>query len=130
MPEQSDCRVLIVDNKTEYAAQVAASLEEIRPSLINYNHLRIELTNTAYFVAERLRNCPPENPPWNVIISDVFMPIPSNPFAKAVPLADAIETTYQYAGREWPYWEYEYSWNSAKSEIDHGGLQIARTIKQ
>ena len=132
MPEQRDCRILVVDNKTEYAARVAASLKGIRPSLLNYNNLKIELTNTAYFVAERLRDCPAGSPPWDIIISDVFMPIPSDPFAKQVPVTEATNTKYQYEGEEWPYWEYRYSWNSGSgmSEIAHGGLHIAQTIKE
>ena len=132
MPDERDCRVLVVDNKIEYAARVAASLQEIRPSLINNNDLKIELANTAYFVAERLRECPADSLPWDVIISDVFMPIPSDPFAKQVPVTEAIKTTFQFEGREWPYWEYRYSWNggSGMSEIAHGGLHIARTIKE
>jgi DNA-binding NtrC family response regulator len=129
MPEQRDCRVLIVDNRPEEAARVAAGLVEIRPSLINNNRLKIQLTNTAYFVAEQLRDCPPGNPPWDIIISDVFMPIPSDPFKKEAGVVTASETTYQYEGRKWPYWEYQYSWNSQKSEIGHGGFYIAHTIK-
>lgn len=130
MPEQKNCRVLVVDNNPEYAAQVAAGLEEIRPSLLNHNRLQIELTNTAYFVAERLRECPPGDPPWDVIISDVFMPLPSDAFSRKVPAADAAETRYEYDGKEWRYWEYQYSWNTGISEVNHGGFHIARTVKE
>ena len=130
MSEQRDCRVLIIDDYPEEAAAVATALAEIRPPLINHNQLQIELTNTAYFVAERLRDCPPGNPPWDIIISDVFMPIPSNPLAKDVPIASATKTTYKFEGKDWPYWEYQYSWNSKDPRIAHGGFHVAGTIKK
>lgn len=74
MNEESICRVLIVDDELEYAAQTASKLEEIRPSLLSHNQLQIELTNNAYFAAERLRQCAAGQPPWDIIIAEVYMP--------------------------------------------------------
>lgn len=124
---------MIVDNKAEYAAQVAEKLEQIaeaHPALLHNYSLAIELSNTAYFVARRLRECPPTRPPWDIIISDIYMPMPSRLPRKHVIEEGADKDRYSFDGRSWPYWKYKYSWNSdLEGEIEYGGLYLAQTIK-
>src|SRR5690349_7247793 len=77
MTEERICRVLIVDNELEFAAQTASKLQEIRPSLLNHNQLQLYLTNNAYFAAERLRLSATGEPAWDPIISDDNIPVPN-----------------------------------------------------
>lgn len=129
MNDKSICRVLIVDNDLDYAAQTAAKLEEIRPSLLNNNRLEIELTNNAYFAAERLQKCPKDQPAWDIVIADVYMPIPSRLPKSDVAEAVVMRSEFKFSGRTWPLWKYTYRDNSAREEkLDHGGLHIAATV--
>jgi hypothetical protein len=99
MTEERICRVLIVDNELEFAAQTASKLKEIRSSLLNHNQLQIELTNNAYFVAERLRLAPAGQPPWDIIISDVYMPFPNGSLNESVGNLSIPKEPWQM--REW-----------------------------
>ncbi|MDX6288381.1 MAG: hypothetical protein QOH42_180, partial [Blastocatellia bacterium] len=101
MNEESICRVLIVDDELEYAAQTASKLEEIRPSLLSHNRLQIELTNNAYFAAERLRQCAAGQPPWDIIIADVHMPFPSRWPMKDVVDCDAVSGKFRHREKIW-----------------------------
>lgn len=126
MTEKSTCRILIVDNELDYAAQTAAKLIEIRPSLLNHQHLQIELTNNAYFAAEKLRRCPPIEPPWDIVISDVYMPFPRDASDNRT-LATAVLTEYEHEGITWPCWGFQYH-STQVEEIAHGGVCIAEIV--
>lgn len=129
MNEESICRVLIVDDELEYAAQTASKLEEIRPSLLNHNRLQIELTNNAYFAAERLRQCAAGQPPWDIIIAEVYMPFPSRLPKKDIVDCDAVSGKFRHLEKIWPCWQYTYSGSAAPEEkVDHGGFQIGEAI--
>src|SRR5437588_820394 len=116
MNEEIICRVLIVDNELHYAAQTASKLEEIRPSLLNHNRLQIELTNNAYFAAERLLQCAACQPPWDIIIADVHMPGPSRLSQRDVADCDAGWGTFRHHEKTWPCWQYTYGGRAAKEE--------------
>lgn len=128
MKDESVCRVLIVDNELDYAAQTASKLEEIRPSLLNHNRLEIELTNNAYFAAERLQKCPPGQPPWDVLIADVYMPFPSRSATQDTADCAAASADYVFDGKAWRCWEFQYSRGTKEEKIDHGGFRIAEII--
>jgi Sigma-54 interaction domain len=131
MTEERICRVLIVDNELEYAAQTASKLREIRPSLLNHNQLQIQLTNNAYFVAERLRLSPVGQPPWDIIISDVYMPFPNQSLAETVPEIELKLGEFSHDDSIWDCWQSVYSEGALASErVDHGGLRIAYTIAE
>lgn len=133
MPEAKTCRVLIVDNRPDYAARVAEKLErvaQIHPSLLQHNKLQIELSNTAYFIAKKLQDSLAGSPPWDIIIADVYMPIPSRLPKREEAQEHANLTEYKYQGKVWPYWEYNYSWNvTLQGEVEHGGFHLAQTIR-
>src|SRR5215217_2469062 len=126
MNDESVCRVLVVDNELDYAAETAAKLKEIRPALLNHNQLEIELTNNAYFAAEQLRQCPAEQTRWDVIISDVYMPMPSLQDSNAAD-STAVFTQYCHAG-SWPCWEFKYPKGKLEERIEHGGFCIAEVV--
>lgn len=129
MTEQRICRVLIVDNELEYAAQTASKLNEIRPSLLNHNQLQIELTNNAYFAAERLRLAPVGQPPWDIIVSDVYMPFPNRSITETAPEIELMIGEFSYDEKVWACWQSIYNDSGVDHEkIDHGGLRIAHTI--
>ncbi len=129
MNEERICRVLIVDNELEYAAQTASKLKEIRPSLLNHNQLQIELTNNAYFVAERLGVSPVGQPPWDIIISDVFMPFPNRSLTETEPDTELQPGEFSYEEKVWVCWQSNYNESAlADEKVDHGGLRIAHTI--
>ena len=125
------CKILIVDNDLDYAQKVAFELSQIRPDLLQNHELEIEITNTAYFVGKCLENCSNENPPWDIILSDVYMPIPSKPLDRNTAQEEAIQKTLNYKGQNWKLWKYEYTWNSLQEGTpDHGGLHIVGKVKQ
>jgi len=127
MTEERICRVLIVDNELEFAAQTANKLREIRPSLLNHNQLEIELTNNAYFVADRL--LAPGPPPWDIIISDVYMPFPNRSLTEIAPETELELGEFSYDGKVWACWQSIYSEDAlAHEKVDHGGLRIAHMI--
>lgn len=129
MTEERICRVLIVDNELEFAAQTASKLKEIRSSLLNHNQLQIELTNNAYFVAERLRLAPAGQPPWDIIISDVYMPFPNGSLTETVPETELELGEFSYDNKVWECWQSIYTERALADErVDHGGLRIAHTI--
>ena len=129
MTEERICRVLIVDNELEFAAQTASKLQEIRPSLLNHNQLQLELTNNAYFAAERLRLSPVGQPPWDIIISDVYMPFPNRSLTETVPETELELGDFTYDRRVWACWQSVYTESAlADEKVDHGGLRIAHTI--
>ncbi len=128
MNDESVCRVLIVDNELDYAAQTAAKLQEIRPSLLNHNQLEIELTNNAYFAAEKLRQCPAGQPPWDIIIADVYMPGPRLSATQDTVEDAAAFTAYELDGKSWRCWEVKYASGKLDERIDYGGFSIAETI--
>jgi len=125
------CKILIVDNDVEYAKNVAYELEQIRPDLLENNKLEIEISNTAYFVAKRLDNASDNKAPWDVILSDVYMPIPSTPLDRNTANEKAEQKELNYKDKRWKFWEYKYTWNShAEGTPDHGGLYIAQKAKE
>jgi hypothetical protein len=129
MTDERICRVLIVDNELEYAAQTASKLKEIRPSLLNHNQLQIELTNNAYFAAERLHLSPAGQPPWDIIISDVYMPLPNRSLTETVPEIELELGEFSYDKKVWACWQSIYNETAlANEKVDHGGLRIAHTI--
>src|SRR5580765_4711873 len=130
MNDKSVCRVLIVDNELDYAAQTAAKLQEIRPSLLNHNRLETELTNNAYFAAEKLRQCPANQSPWDVIIADVYMQSPSLPPTQATVEEAAALTAYELDGKSWQCWEVKYAKGTLDERIEYGGFCIAETINK
>ncbi len=83
------CKILIVDNDINYAKKIAYELEQIRPDLIEYQSLDIEISNTAYFVANQIESRSEKTAPWDVILSDVYMPIPSCPLTQGNPQESA-----------------------------------------
>src|ERR1041385_8307008 len=109
MTEERICRVLIVDNVLEFAAQTASKLKEIRLSLLNHNQLEIGLTNNAYFVAERLRLAPVGQPPWDIIISDVYMPFPNRSRTETVPETELTLGEFTFDGKLWACWQSVYN---------------------
>jgi hypothetical protein len=124
------CKVLIVDDEVEDAAQNAARLAQINPALLG-GALEIELCNTAYFVARRLRECEPAQPPWDVIIADIYMLLPSTARRPHEPQEEATRRSYAHGEKEWQLWEYDYSWNKyASGDKQYGGLRIAAEIEQ
>jgi DNA-binding NtrC family response regulator len=130
MNDESVCRVLIVDNELDYAAQTAAKLKEIRPSLLNHNRLEIELTNSAYFAAEKLRQCPAGQPSWDVIIADVYMPMPVRSANQDTADCGAAFTEFVLDGKAWRCWEFHYESGKLDEKIDYGGISIAETITE
>lgn len=129
MNDESVCRILIVDNELDFAAQTATKLKEIRPALLNHNKLEIELTNNAYFVAETLGQCQAGQPPWDVIIADVYMPFPSPSSETDIAATDLEPSKFTHANECWPCWQYTYRADAALDErIDHGGFRIAQAI--
>jgi DNA-binding NtrC family response regulator len=122
---------MIVDNNLKHAVESAERLTHIRPSLLNNNALQIEISNTAYFVAKRLRECPPTETPWDIIIADVYMQVPSDHLRQEIPKEDAVGDRCSYHDHEWLFWKYEYTWNSdSAGQIEHGGFHIAQEIKE
>ena len=132
MPENDKiCRILIVDNDVDYAKKVAYELEQIRPDLLENHSLEIEISNTAYFVAKHLCDCSDKKAPWDVILSDVYMPIPSHPLKKDVAEDSAELDEIRYENYKWKFWKYNYIWNShLEGTPDHGGLYIAKNVKE
>jgi hypothetical protein len=129
MNDERFCRVLIVDNELDYAAQTASKLEEIRPSLLNNNRLKIELTNNAYFAADKLRQCRVDQPPWDIIIADVYMPFPSRESEPEIAETDLDQGEFSYRERTWPCWQYPYNKKAAlEEEVKQGGFRVAETI--
>jgi DNA-binding NtrC family response regulator len=127
--EEIICRILIVDNDLNYARQVAFELEQIRPDLLLNEKLRIEITNSAYFVGDHLENWTDDILPWDIILSDVYMPIPSTPLNRKVAQTDA--KLKKIENSNWNLWEYEYTWNSCmEGEPSHGGVYIAQKVKE
>ena len=121
------CRVLIVDDELEYATKVAETLEDVFRDSRHEANLQIELTNTAAFAAARLDACDPEDPPWDVILADLFMPrSASSPTGPIDP--SATRNQRSSAKGCWPCWEYRYTYNSRTPHIDNGGLYLARKI--
>ena len=104
------------------------SLKKIRPSLLKDNRLEIELTNNAYFAAERIRRCPAGEPPWDVIISDVYMPFPCRADDPYTPELEASLTHYQTDGKAWRTWEFPYATGELDEKVKNGGFHIAETI--
>src|SRR6476659_2658590 len=131
MTEEKICRVLIVDNELEYAAQTASKLEAIRPSLLNNNQLQIRLTNNAYFVVARLRQSPSGQPPWDIIIADVYMPFPSCTSPGNGAETNLLLSEFRHRERSWPCWQSTYGDVAAGEEkVDHGGLRIAMAMSE
>jgi hypothetical protein len=131
MTEERICRVLIVDNELKFAAQTASKLREIRPSLLNHNQIQIQLTNNAYFASEQLRLSPLGRPPWDIIISDVYMPFPNQSLNETMPETELELREFRYEERPWACWQSTYSERAlADEKVDHGGLRIAHTIAQ
>ena len=132
MPKNNQiCKILIVDNDIDYAKKVAFELSQIRPDLLQNQSLEIEISNTAYFVGKCLENCSNKKPPWDIILSDVYMPIPSSPLDRNTAQEDAQQNTLNYKDQNWKLWEYEYTWNSHQEGApDHGGLYIAQKVKK
>ena len=131
MPKNNQiCKILIVDNDINYAQKIAIELSKIRPDLLQNQSLEIEISNTAYFVGKCLENCLDQKPPWDIILSDVYMPIPSSPIDRNAAQEDAQQKTVKYKDQNWKLWEYEYTWNShMEGTPDHGGLYIAQKVK-
>src|SRR5436190_18910224 len=129
MNEEKVCRVLIVDNELDYAAETAAKLAEIRPSLLNDSKVEIELTNNAYFAAEKLRTCAAGEPPWDVIISDVYMPFPGRPGNRFSVGCNAARTDHLHDGTSWVCLHFEYPPGRPEERIEWGGFRIAETMK-
>ena len=131
MPKNNQmCKILIVDNDIDYAQKIAIELSQIRPDLLQNQSLEIEISNTAYFVGKCLETCPNEKAPWDIILSDVYMPIPSKQPKKNTAQQDAQQKTVKYKDQNWKLWEYEYTWNSHQEGTpDHGGLHIAQKVK-
>ena len=131
MPNNSHvCSILIIDNDVNYAKKVAFELEQIRPELLQNHTLKIEISNTAYFIGKCLDKLSNETPPWDIILSDVYMPIPSSPLDKNTPQENAIQRILNHNEKEWKFWEYEYTWNShMEGTPDHGGLYVAQKVK-
>jgi DNA-binding NtrC family response regulator len=124
------CTILIIDNDVEYAKKVAFELEEIRPDLLQGYTLKLEISNTAYFIGNWLANISNGTPPWDIILSDVYMPIPSSPLDRNTPREDALPQTLNHQGKKWNSWEYEYTWNShLDGTPDHGGLYVAQKVQ-
>jgi DNA-binding NtrC family response regulator len=134
-----ELKVLIVDDELDFAVDTADHLccsKDQAPDL-RETKLKIELCNTAYYVAEEVKNQPLR---WDLIFADVYMPIPSPKDRRAVAQWSAEQRTRSSRDgrREWPTWEYKYSWNALTKEEDpkygdqtsHGGFHIARAIQQ
>lgn len=119
------CRLLLVDDEpAEF--WIAQELAAIPPRILAGCKLAIQLTNTAYFAAQALRE--KEHPPWDIIIADAFMPAPSrNP--NLPPEHTAREVVRHDGARKFTLFEYCYTWNSQNPAIAHGGMEIARAIR-
>jgi DNA-binding NtrC family response regulator len=125
------CRILIVDNVVDYAKKVAYELEKVRPDLLENHSLEIEISNTAYFAAKQIENGSEKAVPWDIILSDVYMPIPSRPLDRDIAQEDAEPTEIRYENYMWKFWNYNYTWNShLEGTPDHGGLYIAKKVKE
>lgn len=121
-------RILIVDNDINYAVQTAKEIESIVRLKKKYN-IDIQLCNTAFYVVEKIKESFGSRPPWDIVISDLYMPIPSKPIDKKTPELWAEEKTFSFQGSKWTYWCYPYTWNSNQSgTMKTGGLHIARSI--
>ena len=123
----SDVRLLIVDNDLSYAAEIAKRLSTCPAEHLAGAVLQIELSNSAYYVADQLSRVPSR---WHIVFSDVYMPIPSPALRR-----DQAETTAKEArtglasGKKWRTWQYDYSWNSHEEGTpDHGGFHIAKAL--
>jgi len=125
------CKILIVDNDADYAKKVAYELEVIRPDLLKNHSLEIEISNSAYFVAKHLDSFSDNKAPWDIILSDVYMPIPSTPLDRNTANEEAELEDINYKDQRWKFWEYKYTWNShLEGTPDHGGLYIAQRVKE
>ena len=134
MPENSEiCKILIVDDDVDCAKKIAYELEQIPPFLLENHTLDIEISNTAYFVVKHIENCIEKKIPWDIILSDVYMPIPSHPLKKKVAIETAEPDEIEYENYTWKFWNYKYSWNSSLGgnfiSPDHGGLYLSNKIK-
>jgi DNA-binding NtrC family response regulator len=133
MPKNTEiCKIMIVDDDVDCAREIAYELEQIRPDLLKNQKLDIEISNTAYFVAKQIENCTGKMAPWDIILSDVYMPIPSHPLQKKIAQETAELDEISYKKKyKWKFWKYNYIWNSADPKVtpDHGGLYLAKKIK-
>lgn len=123
----TDVRLLIVDNDLRYAAEIAKRLSACPAEHLAGAVLQIELSNSAYYVADQLTR---DLSRWHVVFSDVYMPIPSPASRRGQAEATANETrTGLASGEKWRTWQYDYSWNSHEEGTpDHGGFHIAEAL--
>ncbi len=121
------CRVLIVDDELDYAAETARAIDDCFRNSRFGTSVRIELSNSAAFVAARIEESAPDDPPWDVILADVVMPRPARSPNDPIDTS-AEDRVRSLAGRRWRCWEYPYSYSSHIPEIDHGGLYLADRI--
>ena len=126
------CRVLVVDDDLKYAARMAAALTSVRPELLCGHQPEIDLSNTAYFVAEQLRRCPYGQASWDIIIADVYMPLPCKTPDNS-PVLEAHEKAFPFGGRTWRAWVFDYPYGEDTpnyATTKDGGFRIAETVKE
>ncbi|HEY9172723.1 MAG TPA: sigma 54-interacting transcriptional regulator [Verrucomicrobiae bacterium] len=120
-------RVLVVDDELEWALETAHHLASLPPQLLGSRTLEIEIANDAYFVASRVGESS-ERRPWDIIISDVFMPKPAGRNVAGAKRTEPKRQEKQYHGRKYIVWESELGSNDPNPQ--DGGFHIAEKVRE
>lgn len=127
MKERPLLKVLIVDDRDQDALAVARRLHELQATnpRVGRWQLQLEITNNAYYTAQRIEA---EGRPWDLIISDVFMPKPFTMEKRLEP-----DTRVETRRIEDPPGISHLTRNLTETgtgTLEDGGFHIAQTIRE
>jgi len=119
-------RVLIVDDELEWAEETAHHLASLPAHQIGSHTLELQLANDACFVADQVCQASGASP-WDIIISDVFMPKPTTPKGMQKGTLRPRRVERRWEGRTYVVWESDLGTNDP--DIAHGGFLIAKRFR-
>jgi CheY-like chemotaxis protein len=117
--------VIVDDDEVQLREQVEVAARLSQSALLSGVTLQIEVSNSAYYVAERLVNA--ATPPWDLVLADVFMPRPVIPGTRDVKCT-AEARFFEVNGVEYNGFFVHYT-NSSVHHLD-GGVHVARKLAE
>ena len=122
------CRVVVVDDEgDELEKQVHLAAQLSGSPLLDGVTLKVDASNSAYFVAAELA-AHPERPAWDLVIADVFMPRPFDPANKSVTLHTANRRLLRVGAADHALYLFRYADRAVS--VEHGGVHIVRSVAQ
>lgn len=127
-------RVLLVDDRMDHLKHIGTLLLQTaknRPDLMGGHQITLELCQNAYFAANQIQRASTK-PRWDIVLSDVFMPLPLDDDNLTVPQDSAKSKKFKLGDDKWEVdaWLFNYINDGISHSHEHGGFHIAKTIRE